>query len=282
MTAKRTLRLGFSPCPNDTYIFYGLAQGLIQAGDFALDPVLADVEVLNGLAARGEVDVCKVSFAAAAGLVDDWVLLRAGGAMGRGVGPILVARRQADPRTLDGKRVAIPGQRTTANLLFGLFCRQNGIGVERRELVFDQIMPAVAAGEVEAGVVIHEGRFTYRERGLAKLMDLGQWWEERTGLPIPLGVIAVRRDLGLEVARTLNAAIRASLDLARTEPEGLRAYIRSHAQEMDEAVINEHIATFVTGFSRDVGQEGERAAAALLAEALPGRGLPERIFLPAE
>ena len=214
---EQVLRLNYSPCPNDTFIFYGLASGLVPLPGFRLDISLADVEVLNVRAARGEADVCKVSFAAAAGLLDDWLLLRAGGAMGRGVGPLLVAREGVEPRDLNGKAVAIPGSRTTANLLFGLYCRELGLELERMEMVFDQIMPAVARGEVAAGVVIHEGRFTYAEHGLSRLADLGRWWEERRGLPIPLGVIAVRRALGPGTARLVQDAIRRSLDLARGE-----------------------------------------------------------------
>lgn len=275
---EQVLRLNYSPCPNDTFIFYGLASGLVPLPGFRLDISLADVEVLNVRAARGEADVCKVSFAAAAGLLDDWLLLRAGGAMGRGVGPLLVAREGVEPRDLNGKAVAIPGSRTTANLLFGLYCRELGLELERMEMVFDQIMPAVARGEVAAGVVIHEGRFTYVEHGLSRLADLGRWWEERRGLPIPLGVIAVRRALGPGTARLVQDAIRRSLDLARGEAAGLREYVRSHAQEMDEAVIRRHIETFVTDFSRDIGEEGRRAALALLSEARPG-ALPEPVFL---
>lgn len=272
------LRLHYSPCPNDTFIFHGLASGLVPLPGFRLETSLADVEVLNARAARGEADVCKVSFAAAAGLLDDWLLLRAGGAMGRGVGPVLVAREGTTPDDLRGKAVAIPGSRTTANLLFGLYCRELGMEVERVELVFDQIMPAVARGEVAAGVVIHEGRFTYAEHGLSRLADLGRWWEERRGLPIPLGVIAVRRALGPDVAGLIQDAIRRSLDLARGGAAGLWDSIRSHAQEMDEAVIRRHIETFVTDFSRDIGEEGRRAALALFSEARPG-ALPEPVFL---
>lgn len=275
---EQVLRLNYSPCPNDTFIFYGLASGLVPLPGFRLEISLADVEVLNVRAARGEADVCKVSFAAAAGLLDDWLLLRAGGAMGRGVGPLLVAREGVEPRDLNGKAVAIPGNRTTANLLFGLYCRELGLELERVEMVFDQIMPAVARGEVAAGVVIHEGRFTYAEHGLSRLADLGRWWEERRGLPIPLGVIAVRRALGPDTARLVQDAIRRSLDLARGEAAGLREYVRSHAQEMDEAVIQRHIETFATDFSRDIGEEGRRAALALLSEARPG-ALPEPVFL---
>ena len=287
----RTLRIGYSPCPNDTYIFHALAEGLVKADGLDFDVRLADVEVLNGWAASGEVDVCKVSAAAAAELSADWVLLRCGGAMGRGVGPVLVAppalvEKEGEGvesvRNLDGARVAIPGRRTTANLVFGLLCRELGIEAERVELVFDEIMPAVNAGSMAAGVVIHEGRFTFAQYGLARMLDLGGWWEAHSGLPIPLGVIAVRRDLGEDIARKVEALIRASLLHARAHPEDSREYTKGHAQEMDDAVIAEHIAMFVTDYSLDVGAEGANALTALLREAanLDGRKLARNdVFL---
>lgn len=260
------LTMGYSPCPNDTYIFHGLASGAVDWPG-GLDVTLADVEELNGMAARGELDVVKVSVAAAANILDEYVLLRAGGAMGYGAGPILVAGEPCGIAELDGKRVAIPGRRTTANLLFGLCCREIGVFVERVEMVFDEVMPAVEADDVSAGVVIHEGRFTYEERGLVRVLDLGAWWEEHTGLPIPLGAIAIRRSLGAETARVMNEAIRQSLLHARNSPDAGWDYIKSHAQEMDDAVIRTHIETFVTDYSLDVGDAGVRAVTRLFNEA---------------
>lgn len=264
MSEKMTL--GYSPCPNDTFIFHGLASGAVPwAG--GLDITLADVEELNSLAGAGALDVVKVSVAAAAGILDDYILLRAGGAMGYGVGPILVARDAGDVASLDGATVAIPGRKTTANLLFGLCCREAGVNVTLKEMVFDEVMPAVRAGEVDAGVVIHEGRFTFQEHGLTKVLDLGAWWETFSGLPIPLGAIAIRRSLGADVARQMNEAIRQSLLGARRNPAAAEGYIKEHAQEMDQTVIAEHIQTFVTDYSLDVGEAGEKAIARLLAEA---------------
>lgn len=260
------LRIGFSPCPNDTFIFHGLATGAV-AWPGGLDVTLADVEQLNGMAADGELDVVKVSVAAAADILDDYVLLRAGGAMGYGVGPLLVAREERPLLSLDASAVAIPGRRTTANLLFGLCCREAEIVPLRREMVFDEVMDAVTSGVAEAGVIIHEGRFTFRQRGLVRLLDLGRWWEDRTGLPIPLGGIAIRRSLGMETARAMNAAIRQSLEQARKAPERAWEYVKKHAQEMDDAVIREHIETFVTDYSLDVGEVGEQGVERLLAEA---------------
>jgi 1,4-dihydroxy-6-naphthoate synthase len=259
------LKIGFSPCPNDTFIFHALAAGIVPWPG-GLDVTLADVEELNSMAYEGRLDVVKVSAAAVTGILDEYVLLRAGGAMGYGVGPVLVGRGTGDLAALDGGTVAIPGRMTTATLLFGLCCRKAGVSVTLRPMVFDEVMPAVAAGEVDAGVVIHEGRFTYGEHGLTRLLDLGAWWETHTGLPIPLGAIAIKRSLGIDAARSMNEAIRASLLAARANPDRAAAYIRRHAQEMDEAVIREHIRTFVTDYSLDVGEAGEQALARLLGE----------------
>ncbi|MCJ2163087.1 MULTISPECIES: 1,4-dihydroxy-6-naphthoate synthase [unclassified Pseudodesulfovibrio] len=261
-----TLTLGYSPCPNDTFIFHALASGLVDWPG-GLSVTLADVEELNAMAGSGALDVVKVSVAAAAGILDDYVLLRAGGAMGYGVGPILVAGEQRSLESLDGGKVAIPGRRTTANLLFGMCCREAGITVDTVEMVFDQVMPAVEAGAAGAGVVIHEGRFTFGESGLVRILDLGAWWEAYTGLPLPLGAIAVKRSLGEDVARSMNKAIRQSLLAARANPGLGREYVRKHAQEMDEAVIRRHIETFVTDYSLDVGDAGVEAVMGLLSEA---------------
>lgn len=263
---QESLTLGFSPCPNDTYIFHALATGLIRWPG-GLSVTLADVEELNGLAASGALDVVKISVAAAAGILDDYVLLRAGGAMGYGAGPVLVSGGERSLESLDGTRVAIPGERTTANLIFGLCCREAGINVERVPMIFDEVMPAVEAGLVDAGVVIHEGRFTFGGRGLKRVLDLGAWWEGHTGLPIPLGAIAIRRSLGADTARRMNEAIRRSLGAALADPEAGRDYVRSHAQELSEEVVRNHIETFVTDYSLDVGEAGMKAVSRLLAEA---------------
>ena len=263
---QKQLTLGYSPCPNDTFIFHALTKGLVPWPG-GLDVTLADVEELNGLAARGALDVVKVSTAAAAGILDEYALLRAGGAMGYGAGPVLVAGEGRTLQSLDGGRVAIPGERTTANLIFGLCCREAGISVRRMPMVFDEVMPAVEVGMVDAGVVIHEGRFTFGERGLSRVLDLGAWWEAHTGLPIPLGAIAIKRSLGGDMARRMNEAIRQSLLFARNEPEAGRDYIRENAQELSEEVVQTHIETFVTDYSLDAGDAGIQAVSRLLAEA---------------
>lgn len=264
---SKILKMGYSPCPNDTFIFHGLASGAVDVAPFKLDITLADVEELNSLARASQMDICKVSVHAAAHIMDDYVLLRAGGAMGRGVGPLLLTGAPCTINDLDGKRVAIPGRNTTANLLFSLMCREAGISVEVVEMVFDQIMPALKSEKADAGVVIHEGRFTYQASGLTRIADLGQWWEEFSGLPIPLGSIAIKRSLGAETAAHINAAIRKSLTLSYVDTEQAWPYIKKHAQEMDDEVIREHIDTFVTDYSMDVGDEGVQAVSRLLLEA---------------
>jgi len=260
----RTLSLGYSPCPNDTFIFHALVHGLVAAQGLEFEPRLEDVETLNRLAAEAVLDVTKVSYGAIPHLVRDYVLLRSGGALGRGCGPLVVARREVDPAELGGMRIAIPGRSTTANLLLRLFAPDAAPGIE---LVYSEIMPAVARGEVDAGLIIHESRFTYPQHGLVKVVDLGEWWERTTGLPIPLGGILARRDLGAETIRAIDDAVRRSVEHAFADPEASRPYVRAHAQEMDDAVTQQHIDLYVNHFSADVGSDGERAIRELFARA---------------
>ncbi len=278
------LRLGYSPCPNDTFIFHAMTHGLVgdevgsgpgapvdegpsSAGSLAFDVTLDDVEGLNQAAARGALDVAKISYHAYGYVSNDYVLLPAGGALGRGVGPLVVAR--TPDLDLRGKRVAIPGGRTTANLLLRLWQPE---GVETIELRYDRIMPAVSGGEVDAGLIIHESRFTYQSHGLHALVDLGTWWEREIGHLVPLGAIAARRSLGSEVHARLTNTIRASLRYAWDHPHASAAYVAEHAQEMSPEVRDQHIALYVNDYSMDVGSEGEAAVRALYARAAE-RGL---------
>lgn len=255
------LRLGYSPCPNDTYIFFALTQGRIPIEPFRLETTLADVEALNKMALKKTLDVTKVSIHAILHLLGDYGLLRSGGALGRGCGPLAVAREKTTMKELRDRPVAIPGEMTTANLLLQLE------GTHRGPLVvmpFDKIMDAVRAGTVDAGVIIHEGRFTYASRGLHLALDLGEWWEKETGLPLPLGGILMRRDLGKEKAEFVAERIRESLLYARGHSEEAWPYIRGLAQEMAPDVIRSHIDMFVNDFSLDVGDEGEKAVRYML------------------
>lgn len=261
---SRELTLGYSPCPNDTFIFHALVHGRIEVPGLLFRERLEDVETLNRLALDGLLDLTKVSYHAYGHLRDRYLLLHSGGALGRGCGPLLVASAPTTMDNLRGRRVAVPGTLTTANLLLKL-C--GGDHFEIVTLPFDRIMPAVLSGMVDAGVIIHESRFTYRAAGLHAVQDLGAWWEAETGLPIPLGGILARRDLGAQTIRNVDTAIRASLTYARTHPDEACAYIRSHAQELDEAVIEAHIALYVNDFSLDLGTEGMAAVNALFQRA---------------
>jgi 1,4-dihydroxy-6-naphthoate synthase len=252
----RTLSLGYSPCPNDTFIFHALVTGVVAAEGLEFTERLEDVETLNRLAAEGALDVTKVSYGAIPQLVRDYVLLRSGGALGRGCGPLVVAREAFGQGGLAGRRIAIPGRNTTANLLLRLYAPSAAPGIE---MVYSDIMPAVARGEVDAGLIIHESRFTYPQHGLVKVVDLGEWWEQTTGLPIPLGGILARRGLGEPAIRAIDAALRRSVEHAFAHPGDSREYVRAHAQEMDDAVTQQHIDLYVNRFSVDLGDEGERA-----------------------
>lgn len=261
------LTLGYSPCPNDTFIFHALVHGLIEA-PFALQVRHEDVETLNQLAWKAVLDLTKISYHALGHLREDYALLHSGGALGRGCGPLLVARRALGQTELAAGRIAIPGQLTTANLLLQL----QGDYPNRVVLSFEEIMPAVAAGQVDAGVIIHESRFTYADYGLVALLDLGQWWEEETGHPIPLGGILARRNLGAELIHQVDEAVGRSLDFAWAHPQAAQNYISSHAQEMDNEVMRRHIALYVNDFSRDLGDAGRSAIETLFARA-EARGL---------
>ncbi len=271
------LTLGYSPCPNDTFIFYALAEKRIEF-PFALDVLLADVEMLNRRVWQGGLDISKISVSAVLSVLDNYWLLRSGGAMGRGCGPLVVARRPIRFVDLRDSKIATPGDMTTASLLLRIEGTHRGLRVP---MEFDRIIPAVVAGEVDAGVIIHDGRWTYEKYGLHVAMDLGLWWEARPGLPLPLGAIAIRRGLGGQVAGLVEEKIRESLLYAMRHADEAWPYIRRHAQEMAPEVIRLHIDTFVNEFSIEVGVEGERALGSLLeaACALENRPFPEqRLF----
>jgi 1,4-dihydroxy-6-naphthoate synthase len=266
----KPLTIGYSPCPNDTFIFYALMHGHIPLAQIQFSPpVLADVEQLNRWAMESRLDVTKLSFHALGHVLDDYVMLSAGAALGRGCGPLLVSREKKFSLK-PGARIAIPGTYTTAALLLELFAPE---GITPVVLRFDQIMEAVQNGEVEAGVIIHEGRFTYQDMGLHCIQDLGQWWEEETGFPIPLGCIAARATLGKPVLEEIDSSIRNSLAWIRQHPGQGRDYIRAHAQEFDAQVLENHIGLYVNDFSDRLGEEGLQAVQELLR-----RGREQGIF----
>lgn len=277
MSETTEITIGLSPCPNDTFIFHALLEGTVRAD--CAEPVavrghFADVERLNGAAIAGTLPVTKVSLGVMPDILTRYAILASGAALGWGVGPLVVARDEGfDPASA---RIAIPGRHTTANLLLNLTGRFQG---PRTELLFSDIMPAVARGDADLGVIIHEGRFTYGEHGLRKVLDLGQWWEDHYNLPLPLGCIVARRDLPLQVAQTMEKSIEASLAYAREHPEVSRQFIADHAQELDGEVIQAHIDTFVTDYSLDLGAGGRKAIMVLLQAATNQKLAEKDIFL---
>jgi 1,4-dihydroxy-6-naphthoate synthase len=258
------LSLGFSPCPNDTFIFHALVHGIIQANGLSFSERLEDVETLNRLVLARSLDISKVSFHLYGHVRDSYTLLPSGSALGRGCGPLLVSRQQCDPSELRHQPVALPGPYTTAALLLRLFDPEL---TNFRFMPFNEIMPAVASGEVAAGVIIHESRFTFREYGLVQLLDLGEWWERDSGMPLPLGGIVARRSLGEEIIRSVGSVIRASIAHAFANPAASQPYIRAHSQEMSDAVCAAHIGLYVNDFSLELGDEGTAAVELLLARA---------------
>ena len=267
---ERVLSLGYSPCPNDTFIFYGLTHGRIT-GSPKMQELLEDIETLNNLALTGEVDTVKISFHALGHFLDRYCLLHSGGALGRGCGPLVVAREAVAVDDLANCKVAIPGKMTTAALLVRLFC-PNLSNVEI--MPFNRIMEAVRSGEVNAGVIIHEGRFTYESYGLSRIVDLGEWWEQTTGFPIPLGGIAARRDLGDELINRIDQSLRASVEFAHANPEQVRDYVALHAQEMDPEVMQAHIRLYVNDYTLDYGADGEAAITDLMSRAVHAGIIP--------
>ncbi|MDP4098438.1 1,4-dihydroxy-6-naphthoate synthase [Paenibacillus sp. P96] len=261
------MKIAFSPCPNDTFVFHALTHGLIEDAP-KFEVKYADIDITNNLAVTPEgLDVMKISYAALPWVLNDYALLPCGGALGRGCGPlVLTLDGSTDPAALTGKRVAVPSERSTAYLLFRLWAAKHvpgGVG-EIVVMPFDQIMPAVRDGRMDAGLVIHEARFTYPEYGLSLQVDLGSWWEEDTGLPIPLGAIIARRHLDL---KAITGWIRASVEYAWQHPEASRDYVLSHAQEMAPDVAQSHIELYVNDFTADLGDSGYAAIEALLGRA---------------
>jgi 5,8-dihydroxy-2-naphthoate synthase len=258
----RPLTFGFTPCPNDAFAFHALVHGLVEA-PLEVEPVLLDIEELNRRAHTAELDLTKLSFGAAASVGDRYRLLRSGAALGHGVGPLVVARDEMTLEEAAGGRVAVPGRETTAFLLFRLATPGLGDVVELR---YDRILDAVAGGQVDAGLIIHESRFTYGDQGLVAVADLGEWWEEETGLPVPLAGIFARSDV--EPA-PLEAAIRFSVEYAFAHPEASREYVRSLSHELSDEVCAAHIDLYVNEHSVDLGDDGLAAIERLTSHVSP-------------
>jgi len=285
------ITFGFSPCPNDTFIFYAIANKKIGAKGLDFNFLIEDVETLNNLAVKKMIDITKISCHAFYFLQNDYQFLRSGGAFGRGCGPLLVQKPEACPRTyLSGvrslppnvfiggqkteiKKIAIPGELTTAFLLLKLYLSSNPSPVIHHptmsfvSMPFHKIMEAVRDGKVDAGLIIHESRFTYHEYGLIQVVDLGQWWENETRLPIPLGGIIVRRSLGDDMINKVEHIIKKSIEYSRSNREEALPFIKKHSQELSEDVILKHISLYVNDYSFDIGKEGADALNELLKRA---------------
>ncbi len=272
----QTLTIGYSPCPNDTFIFYALVHGKVSVPGVTFREQLDDVETLNRLALEGSLDLTKVSYQALGHLREQYALLRSGGALGRGCGPLIVARPGVKLADLKQGVIAIPGKLTTAYLLLRLF---DPTIANIAVMTFDRIMDTVSRGEATAGLIIHESRFTYPSYKLEKLLDLGEWWEQFSGLPIPLGCILGKRSLEGDVLRGVEEGIRRSVQYAHAHTDEVLTYCRKHSQEMDETVMTRHIELYVNDFSLDLGQEGIAAVRRLFAEA-EARGVFPRSALP--
>jgi len=252
------LTLGFSPCPNDTFIFDALVNKKIDTGDREFDVILEDVETLNKWALQGKLDITKLSFPAFFQSMDKYVLLNSGSALGKGVGPLLISKNNTQYSTdsIHQSTIAIPGINTTAHLLLSFAFP----GARRKKaMIFSEIENSVLSGETDLGVIIHENRFTYQQKGLHKLVDLGEHWEQKMKIPIPLGGIAMKRKFESSVLEKINKLIKQSLEYAFANYPMITGYVRKHSQEMDENIMRQHIELYVNNYSLDLGDEGKQA-----------------------
>lgn len=251
------LTLGFSPCPNDTFIFDALVNNKIDTEGITVEPVLGDVQTLNEWAIQGKLDVTKISYGVLPLLLEKYIVLNAGGALGKGVGPLLITK-QASANTTDvnNMTIAIPGENTTAHMLFSLAYPQ---ATNKKFMVFSAIEDAVLNGDVDAGVIIHENRFTYQQKGLHKLVDLGEYWERETGNPIPLGGIVMKKSFDNALQQQVDRLIKRSLEYAFANYPLITDYVKQHSQEMSESVMRQHIDLYVNNYSLQLGPEGKAA-----------------------
>lgn len=265
------ISLGFSPCPNDTFIFYAMLHGKIDTEGLEFEAILADVSELNNRAMQADLHMTKLSYHAFAYCSNDYVLLDAGSALGNNCGPLLIAKQQLTAKELEHSKIAIPGKYTTANFLFSLAYPNIK---QKEELIFSAIEGAILKNEVEAGVIIHENRFTYQDKGLVKLLDLGEFWEANYHMPIPLGGIAIKRNLPLDIQMKINRIMRRSVAYAFEHPEETMPYVSQYAQEMDKNVMQQHIDLYVNKWTLDLGNEGRKAIQTLFAVALEHQIIP--------
>jgi 1,4-dihydroxy-6-naphthoate synthase len=265
------LTLGFSPCPNDTFIFDAMVHNRIDTEGLSFDVIMEDVEALNHRAFQKELHVTKLSYHAFAHLVENYALLESGSALGNGVGPLLITKNETVKNAVNESLIAIPGKYTTANFLFSLAYPESK---KKKEMVFHEIEGAILRGDVDAGVIIHENRFTYQEKNLKKIIDLGEFWESTTNMPIPLGGIVVRRDLSQVVQEKIERVMQRSVQYALKNPWASREYVVANAQEMDETVMQRHIDLYVNRFTEALGQQGRAAVNALFQLSLDKKLIP--------
>jgi 1,4-dihydroxy-6-naphthoate synthase len=273
------LTLGFSTCPNDTFIFDALVHKKIDTEGLNFNIALADVEELNKMAFEEKIDITKLSYHAFAHVANRYKLLTSGSALGRKNGPLLISRKKIYPDEVFDLKVAIPGRYTTANLLFGIeFPKIKEI----KEYLFSDIEDAILGDEVDAGVIIHENRFTFEKKGLQKIVDLGEVWEEKTGNPIPLGGIIIHRKFDCELQQKVNRVLRRSIEFAFENPQSSRNYIKKYAQELEDSVIEKHINLYVNDFTVDLGEDGKKAINTLFEKATKMgvvESVPEDIYV---
>ncbi|MBX7151443.1 1,4-dihydroxy-6-naphthoate synthase [bacterium] len=251
-----TLTIGYSPCPNDTFMFDALVHNKVDTEGIQFEPILADVEKLNQKTFRSELDVTKISYHALIHVLNDYSLLHSGSALGHNCGPLLISKRPIDIASIADNDIGIPGPFTTANFLLQYFL---GRKAQARPMIFSDIESALLNEDIKAGVIIHENRFTYESKGLIKIRDLGEFWENQTRLPIPLGGIVAQRRLGQSTIQKIDRILRRSIEFAFANPESSRMYVKRHAQELDDSVIESHIRLYVNRFSINLGETGEEA-----------------------
>ncbi|MGQ3685356.1 MAG: 1,4-dihydroxy-6-naphthoate synthase [Candidatus Loosdrechtia sp.] len=274
------LTLGFSPCPNDTFIFDALANRKIDTEGLSFELIITDVEELNRLAFQHSLDITKLSYYACAHLIKDYRVLPAGSALGNNCGPLLITRPEKKKLSVEKGIIAIPGKYTTAHFLLNMAFPG---ATHKTEMRFSDIEEAVLQNKADAGVIIHENRFTYQDKGLIKILDLGEYWEQQTKLPIPLGGIVIKREISPALSQKVNRIVRRSVEYALANPASSKAYVKHHARELDEHVRNQHIQLYVNNYTVNLGETGKRAVKTLFKQArinslIPGND--EGFFLP--
>lgn len=258
------LTLGFSPCPNDTYIFDAMVHGRIDTEDIDFEVIVSDIEELNRHAFAGEIDITRISCHTYAYITDSYLLLNSGSALGFQNGPLLISKYKVYPDEIDGLKIAIPGKNTTANLLFSIAYPNHK---NKKEYLYSDIEEVVLSGETDAGLIIHESRFTYRQKGLKKIVNLGEFWESKTEMPVPLEGIVVNRKYPAEIQKKIDRIIKRSINFAFDNPKASYPYVKHYAREMDDMVIESLIKLYVNEFTHDLGIEGRKAIEKLYSEA---------------